>query len=105
MYKKLITGGVLAGLIAAGAVAGTVSAQAVADATGLTEEQAIEIALVEVPGEVLEVELERDDGARIFEIEILTAEDEEMYVEIDAETGEVLEIEADDDGHDCDDDD
>ena len=105
MDKKLITGGVLAGLIAASALTGTVSAQAVADATGLTEEQAIEIALIEVPGELLDVELERDDGTTVFEVEILTEEDEEFYVAIDAETGEVLEIEAEDDDPDCDDDD
>lgn len=105
MDRQRITGGVLAGVIAAGAVTGTVSAQAVAEATGLTEEQAIEIALIEVPGELLEVELEREDGARVFEIEILNSDDEEMQVEIDAATGDILEIGAEDDDRDCEGDD
>lgn len=105
MDKKRITGGVLAGLIVSTAAMGTVSAQSFAEATGLTEAQAIEIALAEVPGAVQELELEREDSVRVYEIEILAAADQAMSVEIDAETGEILEIEADDDDHDCDDED
>lgn len=105
MDKKLIAGGALTGLILAGSIAGMVSAQSVADATGLTEEQVIEIALMEVPGEVQDIELEDMDGMQIFEIEILSAAGEEFEVEINAETGDVLEVSAEDDGCDKDDDD
>jgi len=52
MNTKMIAGGALTGLVLAGGIAGMVSAQSVADATGLTEAQVIEIALMEVPGEV-----------------------------------------------------
>ena len=104
MDKKMITGGALAGLVLAGGIVGTVSAQTVADATGLTEEQAVAIALMEVPGEVQEIELEREDGMRVYEIEVLSAEGVEIEVEIDAGTGDVLEIEAEDEDHDEDDD-
>ena len=105
MSKKLITSGVLASMILAAGTAGMVSAQSAAEATGLSEEQAIEIALAEVGGELQEAELEREDGMSVFEIEILTADGTEVEVEINAETGEILEIdEEDDDDHDCDDD-
>ena len=100
MDKKIITGGVLAGLVMAGGLAAAVSAQTVAAETGLTEEQVIAIALAEVPGEVQEVELEREDGMQIYEIEILSADGVEMEVEIAAATGDVLEIERDDEDED-----
>lgn len=77
-----------------------VSAQSVADATGLTEEQVIEIALMEVPGEVVEVELERHRGRQIYEVEILSQDGAEMEVEINAETGSILKVSAED--QDCD---
>lgn len=105
MNTKLIASGAVAGLIMAGGVGGMLSAQSAAGATGLTEEQVIAIALAEVPGEVQEIELEREDGMQVYEIEILTAEGVEMEVEIAAATGDVLEIEAEDDDDDDDDDD
>lgn len=104
MTKKLITGGLLAGLLATAGTAGVVAAQSATEAPGLTEAQAIEIALAEVPGEVQEAELEREDGGQVYEIEILMADGMEMEVEIDANTGDVLEVEAEDDDDDDDDD-
>ncbi|WP_108814344.1 PepSY domain-containing protein [Loktanella sp. Alg231-35] len=101
MKTKLIAGGALTGLVLAGGIAGMVSAQTVADATGLTEEQVIEIALMEVPGEVTDVEMERDDGQQVFEVEILGADGSEMEVYIAAETGEILEVAAEGDDNDC----
>lgn len=104
MDTKWIAGGALAsGILAVGAF-GAVSAQTVADATGLTEDQAIAIALAEFPGEVEEVELEREDGILIYEVEIETADGGETEVEIDANSGEIIEVslEDDDDDHDCD---
>ena len=103
MNTKYLAGGALTGLILAGGIAGMVSAQSAADATGLTEAQVIEIALTEVPGEVTEVELERHRGKRVYEIEILAADGSEMEVTIAAATGDILEIEAEDE--DCDDED
>lgn len=100
MNKTTLAGGAAIGLIAALGLAATVSAQTVAAETGLSEAEAIEIALMEVPGEVQEVELEREDGMQVYEVEILTAEGVEMEVEINADTGDILEVEAD--GKDCD---
>lgn len=99
MNTKLIAGSALASLVVAGGIAGMVSAQAAADATGLTEAQVIEIALTEIPGEVTEVELERHRGQQVYEVEVFAADGTEMEVEIAADTGEVLKIEAD--GEDC----
>ena len=94
--KKLIAGGTLAALFAASLGAGIVTAQTkINEAATVTETQAIEIALAEVPGEVTETELEHERGKLIYEVEIAAADGQEMEVEIDAQTGEVLEVEAD----------
>lgn len=103
MNKKHLITGALSGLVLAGSLGGIVSAQSAAEATGLSEEQIIAIALAEVPGEVQETELEREDGAQIWEVEILAEDGTEMELEIAADTGEILEVEAEDD--DCDKDD
>lgn len=105
MNKKQIAGGVLAGLILTAGAAGTVWAQTANEATALTEDQAIEIALAEVPGTVQDTELEREDGVMVFEIEILATDGTEMEVEIDANTGTIIEVEAEEEDHDDDDDD
>ncbi len=100
MNKNFIAGGALAGLILTGGLAGMVSAQSAATATGLTEAQIIEIALMEVPGEVTEVDQENHRGKDIYEVEILAEDGTEMEVEIAADTGEVLKVKAE--GEDCD---
>lgn len=53
----------------------------------------LEIARDAVPGEVLEVELEREHGRLIYEVEILSNSGRVRKVEIDAQTGAVLEVE------------
>lgn len=105
MNKRLIATGALTGLIMVGGYSTMVSAQSAALATGLTEEQVIEIALLEVPGEVLEVELEQRRSAHTYEVEILAETGDEFYVMINAESGDVLKVSADDKDCDRDDDD
>ena len=99
MDRKMITRGALASLLLAGGAIGAVSAQTVAAETGLSEEQAIQIALLEVPGEVQEVELEREDGMQVYEIEIVSVDGIEFEVEIAADSGDVLEIEEEEGEH------
>ena len=47
----------------------------------------------EMPGDVLEVELERDDGRWIYEIKLLRADGALLEVEVDAATAAVLDVE------------
>ena len=96
MEYKFIAGSAVAGLFLTGAIVGAVSAQSAATATGLTEAQAIEIALLEVPGDVQEVELEREDRDLVYEIEIINADGIEFEVEIDADSGAIFEVDAED---------
>jgi uncharacterized protein (AIM24 family) len=103
MNKKLIASGIFASLLATAGLASVAVAQANAPVPTFAVEQAVEIALAQVPGEVQETDLEREDGMLVYEIDILTADGVEMEVEINADTGEILDIEAEDDSDDDDD--
>ena len=59
----------------------------------LTAEQAQEIALKKIAGEVQKHEMESEDGKAVYVFEIKTSESKVMEVNIDGNTGEVLEIE------------
>lgn len=48
------------------------------------------------PGRVIEIELERDDGALVYELEILDADGTVWEVYVDAATGQVLGEERED---------
>lgn len=49
------------------------------------------------PGDVIEVELEDEDGIIVYEIEIVTPDGRLLEIEINATTGEVLTVETDED--------
>ncbi len=62
----------------------------------ITEAQAKAAALKAKPGKVTEVELEKEGGIVVYGIDI-TAEDGKMFdVVVDANTGKVLKVEAED---------
>lgn len=103
MNTKYIAGGAATGLALAVAIAGMVSAQTASDTTGLTEQQIIGIALVEVPGEVTDIEQERRRGQQVYEVEVLGTDGIEMELYIAADTGEILKVEME--NTDCDKDD
>ena len=44
------------------------------------------------PGQVLELELDREDGRWIYEIKLLQANGQLLRLEVDAGTGQVLEV-------------
>ena len=44
------------------------------------------------PGQVLELELERDDGRWIYEVRLLQADGQLMKLELDARTAQVLKM-------------
>lgn len=58
--------------------------------------EAMAIALKAVPGAVVELELEVDDGALVYEIVVVAKDHSVVELEIDAGTGEILERETDD---------
>ena len=109
MIKKLIIGNVVAAVIATGGLAGYAYAQSAQTDTPAAETtetatpapqidiiKAIEIAKAEVPGTVMEAELDDKHDKLVYEVEIETEDGKEMEVEIDAASGEVLEVEEDD---------
>lgn len=62
----------------------------------ITRAQAEDIAIEEVGGRVVGFESERENGRITYDIELIVS-GEEVEVEIDARTGEILEIEYGDD--------
>jgi uncharacterized membrane protein YkoI len=50
----------------------------------------------EVPGQVIEVELELDDGVYEYELKIISPDGKVLEVEVDAASGKILDIEDDD---------
>jgi len=50
----------------------------------------------ELPGEIIEVELDREDGVYVYEFKILSEEGRLQEVEVDANTGEILDLEDED---------
>lgn len=61
----------------------------------VTEEEAKKIALREIGGTVTDIEMDRDGGKNIWEVEV-TKSGKQADVLIDLETGEVIEIEWED---------
>lgn len=49
------------------------------------------------PGQVIEVELEKEDGLYVYELEIVDYSGEVWELELEAKTGELVELENEDD--------
>lgn len=49
------------------------------------------------PGQVLELELEREDGRWIYEVKLLQADGQLLKLELDARTADVLKVKRKDD--------
>ena len=58
----MITAGALAGFIVVGIAVSSAAAQSTAADIGITEDEAVAIALAEQPGTVTDAEFEREDG-------------------------------------------
>jgi uncharacterized membrane protein YkoI len=50
----------------------------------------------EVPGEILEVEFDTENGVYVYKLKILQADGKVEEVEVDAESGKVIKIEDED---------
>ncbi len=64
--------------------------------TKISLDEAKKLALAEVNGTITEAELDNDDNRLLYEIEILTSNDREAEVKVDATNGKVLKVEIDD---------
>lgn len=53
------------------------------------------IARRRVPGEIIDVDLDGDEGRMTYEVEVLTAAGRKIEIKIDARKGTVLEVEED----------
>ncbi|WP_066073778.1 PepSY domain-containing protein [Neobacillus soli] len=62
----------------------------------ITKEEAISAALKEVAGKATKTELEDEDGAVVYGIEVTDNQGKKQDVKVDAKTGKVLKVEADD---------
>ncbi|WP_333860326.1 PepSY domain-containing protein [Clostridium sp.] len=58
----------------------------------INTEAAIQTALQRVPGQVLRVEVDTENGLLVYEIHIRNTKGEIYEVTIDANTGEILEV-------------
>ncbi|MBM7097491.1 PepSY domain-containing protein [Bacillus sp. H-16] len=61
----------------------------------LSAEDAIEIAISQVPGTVVDVDLDTENGILVWEIEIVTPQGMKYEVDVDANTGNILKAELD----------
>ncbi len=61
----------------------------------ISMDQAMVIALQQVPGQVVKAELEYDHSMIIYEVEIRTADGHKYEVKIDAAAGNVLSVKPD----------
>lgn len=58
----------------------------------LTEEEAIQLALEEIPGIITDIELEDDDNELIYDIEMESSDGREVSLYLNAYTGNILSI-------------
>jgi len=63
----------------------------------LSMEEAIATANTKFPGQVLETELENEHGQAVYEIEIASTNGVVTEIKVDAQTGELLSSEIEDD--------
>ncbi len=102
--KGVVTALVVCGLVVVGGFVwsqerekqhGEMDTQIVAMAMAATVpiDQAIKIALDNYPGRVVEAEMEKKHDRTVWEVEIVTAERRIMVVQIDAESGSVIDTE------------
>ena len=60
-------------------------------------QQAQEIALARVPGQIVHIDMDLEHGVLVYEIFILTSDNRLFEVEILAKSGRILKVEEEDD--------
>ncbi|SFF79734.1 Uncharacterized membrane protein YkoI [Halobacillus alkaliphilus] len=105
MKKKLVVGGIVGAVVLGGAFGANAMTNNGNDWNGqtasLSQEEAEKAAKEEVSGLTInKVEKDDDDGRLIYEVEGTTEDGKEADVDVDANTGEVIETDSDDDSDD-----
>src|SRR5699024_12713067 len=59
----------------------------------ITIREAMDIAQDRVPGEIVKVELEHEKGSLVYEVEIRTEQGVKYEIDVDVNTGQIVEIE------------
>lgn len=70
--------------------------QQLAKEATITKDEAISAALKEVAGKAVDTELEDEDGTVVYGVEVTDEQGKKQDVKVDAKTGKVLKVEADD---------
>lgn len=96
LATTIITGGLIAVTSFAFADKDNVDYQQLAGAS-IQLNDAVDIATNAVPGKVFEAELELEKDKSVWEIEILSTNNELFEIEIDANSGEIISQELEDD--------
>jgi|GEM_PF-1181676 len=91
-WRRLVGGGDNGGL-PTGPEGGDRAARGAGSTLAL--EEALKLATTYVPGEVIKVERDRDDGREVFEIKVIAENGRVRELKLDAHSGELLEIEDD----------
>jgi uncharacterized membrane protein YkoI len=63
----------------------------------ITKQQAQEIAIQQVPGKILHVDMDLENGVLVYEVFILTPENRIFEVEILAKSGKIIKIDEEND--------
>ncbi|ACX63397.1 MULTISPECIES: PepSY domain-containing protein [Paenibacillus] len=63
----------------------------------ISMQQAQEIALARVPGQIVHVDMELEHGVLVYEIFIMTSDNRLFEVEVLAKSGRILKVEEEDD--------
>ncbi len=63
----------------------------------ISSQQAIQIAQQQVPGQVMHVDLDMENGILVYEVFILTMYNKIYEVEVNAKTGRIVNIEEEND--------
>lgn len=66
----------------------------------ISAQQAQQIAFSRVPGQIIHVDLDMENGILVYEVYILTAENRVYEVEINAKTGRILKVEQENEFYD-----
>lgn len=61
----------------------------------ITIEEAMNIAVERVPGQIVKVELDRENGIWVYEVDIITQQGVKYEVEVAINTGTIVKIEMD----------